>query len=186
MPKPNSKVKKAFALASIAGAMIMTANSGRPKLVALKVQIDKAMKVFSIKASRDYYVISHDIQELWSKMAERHDNKLTVDEVEVFIDMVLNLLPRADMKAFLGISYTTSQNVRDKRKSSLLVAVMELDAMLNKMFSLEATATRDSIARVMVKPIKTKAVKKERDKAKPKALKMIKNRIKWNKRRLAV
>lgn len=186
MAKPDNKTKKAFALSSIVGALLMATNNGRPKLTALKLQIDKAMKVFSVKARKDYYTISYDVRELWLEMAKKHNNALDEDEVEVFIEMVLNLLPRAEMKQFLGINFTTSEKLGDDKKSALLMTVLELDKKLNEMFGTKATATRDSLGLIMVKPVKIKAVKKERDKAKPKVLKMIKRRAKWNRSRLAV
>lgn len=184
MAKPSNRVKKAFALSSMVGAILMSTNNGSPKLTALKVQIDKAMKVFSVKARKDYYVISAHVKDILIAIAEKHNNTLDEDEVEVFIEMMLSIVPRADMKAFLGMNFTTSQKLRDEKKSSVLTTVMELDEGLNKLFDTVPTATRESLAKVMVKPVKSKAVKQERDKAKPKVLKMIKKRAKWNRERL--
>lgn len=186
MAKPNNKVKKAFALSSIVGALLMSTNNGRPKLTALKVKIDDAMRVFSVKASRDYHVITSDVIELWVEMATKHNNALDEDEVEVFIEMVLNLLPRSNMKEFLRLNFVTKQTLRDCKKSALLMTVLELDHKLNEMFGTDPTATRESLGRIMVKPIKIKTAKRERDKAKPKVFKMIKNRAKWNRGRIAV
>lgn len=183
MAKPNNKVKKAFALSSIVGSLLMASNNGNPKLTALTTQINKAMRVFSVKARKDYYVISAEIRDVWVEMAKKHNNALDEDEIEVFIEMVFSLLPRADMKEFLCMNFTTTKKLEDSKKSSLLVTILELDRKLNALFGTTATATRESLGAVMVKPIKSKAVRKERDKAKPRVLKMIKNRAKWNRER---
>lgn len=185
MAKPSAKVKKCFALSSIIGALLMSANNGNHKLTALKVQIDKAMKVFSVKARKEYYMISADVQQLWVEMAKKHNNTLDVDEIEVFVEMVLNLLPTADMKTYLGgINFTTREKLRDTKKSALLMTVMELDRRLNDMFGTNATATRESLGVIMVKPVKPKKTKKERDIAAPSNIKKLRRRIKWNKRRI--
>jgi len=183
MSKPNNKVKKAFALSSIVGAMLMSSNNGNPRLTALKVQIDKAMKVFSVKARKDYYVISSDIRDLWGEMAKQHNNTLDEDEITVFIEMILNLLPKSDMKTFLGVSFTTTEKIRDARKSAILMSVLDLDKRLNEMFGTGPTATRESLSSVMVKPVKTKAVKRERDKAIPMRTKKLRKRLEWHKKR---
>lgn len=186
MSKPNNKVKKAFALSSIIGAMLVASNNGNPKLTALKIQINKAMKVFSVKAAKDYYVISDDIGSMWCEMAKRHNNTLDEDEITVFIEMVLSLLPKQDMKKFLGVHFTTNEKMRDERKSAILMTVLDLDSKLNKMFVTEPTISRENLGLVMVKPIRIKSVKIQRDKAKPVMLKKLKRRAKWNRQRLTV
>ncbi len=187
MAKPNGKVKKAFALSSMAGAIVMSASSGSPKLLALSKQVNDAMRVFNIKSAKDYYTISHDVRELWVEMEKRRKNALYPAEIEVFIEMVLSLLPSSDMKTYLGYKFTTKEKLRDSKKSALLVTVLELDEELNKMFGTKPTATRESIAKVMVKPVKAKTAKKERDKAVPRKTKKLRKRLEWHKqRRVAV
>lgn len=181
--KPNRQIKKAFALSSIVGALLMSANNGNPKLTTLKVQIDRAMKVFSIRARKDYYMISADIKELWVEMAEKHNNSLDVDEIEVFVEMVLSLLPKNDMKEFLGINFKTVRTLSDSKKSALLMTVLDLDRELNTMFGTQQTATRESLGAVMVKPLKQKSAKKERNKAVPRRIKKLRRRVKWAKER---
>lgn len=183
MAKPNNKVKKAFALSAVVGAMLMASNNGDPKLTALKLQIDKAMKVFSVKARKDYYVISDHVQSIWLEMARQHNNSLDEDEINVFVEMVLSLIPPSEMKKYLGMTFKTTEKLRDCKKSSILMTVLELDRRLNEYFGTTKTATRESLALVMVKPVKIKSVKKQRDKAKPVLLKKIRNRVKWNKGR---
>jgi hypothetical protein len=155
MAKPNNQTKKMFAISSIIGAILMSSNNGDPKLTALKVQIDKAMKVFSVKAPKQYYTISSDVKEVWEEMAKQHNNTLDEDEINVFIEMIANLVPRNDFKTFLGVNtYKTIEKIRDSRKSALLVSVLELDSKLNSMFGTARTATRDSISKILTKPIK--------------------------------
>jgi len=184
MAKPNHKVKKAFALSAIVGALLMSSNNGDPKLTALKVQINKAMQVFSFKARREYYVISDYVQDIWVEMAEEHNNSLDEDEISVFIEMVLSLIPPQEMKKYLGMQFKTTQKLRDSKKSSLLMTLLALDRRLNEYFGTTATATRESLGLVMVKPVKKASIKKQRDKAKPVFLKKLRNRAKWNRERL--
>jgi len=183
--KPNNNTQKAFALSAIIGALMMSGTNGDVKLSALKVQIDRAMKVFSVKAPIHYYRISDAVKEIISELKE-FNNEVTIDEVNVYIEMLCSLIPRSDFKAFLGVSpYRTSIQVRDEKKSRLLVSVIELDKMLNDAFGTNATATGESLGDILSKPLKTKKTKVDkRDKAKPKALKMIKNRAKWNRKRV--
>lgn len=184
MAKPNNKVKKAFALSTIVGALLMSSNNGSPKLIALKLQIDKAMKVFSFKARKDYYVISDYIKDVWVEMAEKHNISLDKDEINVFVEMVLSLVSASDMKKYLGMHFKTTEKLRDSKKSALLVTVLELDKKLNEYFGTTETATRESLGLVIVKPVKAKTAKKQRDKAKRDVLKKIHNRAKWNRSRL--
>lgn len=187
MAKPNNRVKKAFALSYILRALFLSFKNGNPKITSLHVKVNDAMSVFKTKATRDFFVITSDISDLWVEMAKEHDNKLDEDEYEVFVEMVLSLLPRADMKKFLGMTFSTKHTLHDSKKSALLVAVLDLDEKLNKMFGTDPTATRESLGRIMVKPIKIKAVKKERDKAIPHRTKKLRKRLEWHKkRRLAV
>ncbi len=186
MAKPNNRVKKAFALSAVIDALLTATNNGNPKLTGLKVKIVRTLREFSVKSSKDYYMIYGDIRAIWLEMAKRYDNKLDEDEIEVFIEMLLSLAPREDIKAFLGVNFTTRNKLRDCKKSELLVALKELDEKLNKMFGTTATATRESLGAIMVKPIKSKAVKKERQKAIPKKSKRLKNRIRWVKDRIKI
>ncbi|NOR57191.1 MAG: hypothetical protein GQ474_01560 [Sulfurimonas sp.] len=166
MAKPNNKVKKAFALSSIVGAMLMASNNGNPSLTALKVQIDKAMKVFSIKAGKKtYYGISDKVQKLWVEVAKEHNNTLDEDEITLFVEMVLNLMPKKDMKTFLMVHFTTRETMRDDKKSAIIATVLEIDRHLNELFGTEQTITREALGKILVKTPKLKKVKlKLRDK----------------------
>ena len=187
MAKPNNKVKKAFALSSIAGAMLMASNNGNPRLTSLNVQIDRVMKTFSIKARKDYYMISDDVKIIWTEMAKQHNDTLDEDEVTVFIEMVLSLMPKSDMKQFLGMSFVTTEKLKDCKKSALLMTVLELDKKLNKMFNTSPTATRESLAMVMVKPLKAKKAKMVlRDRPVPHRIKKLRKRLDWHKQKRKV
>lgn len=185
MAKITNETKKAFAVASILGAIVKSHNNGNPKLIALKIQVDKAMKVFSLKAKGQYYLISDGIKEAWFELADRYDNTLDEDELEVFIEMIANLIPKPHYKAFLGVStFKTTHTINDEIKSSVLMSVLELDSMLNKMLGTTPTIDREGLAKVMVKPLKNKKVKAKRDMAVKPNIKKIRNRIKWNRERI--
>ena len=184
MSKTQIKSKKAFALSSIIRAILIRSHNGNPKLTALKVQINKAMKNFSMKVGKESYLISVNIQHICAREAKLCDDILDENEIEVFLEMMLSLMNKTDIKSFLKINFSTIHKLHDEKKSEILMAVLELDKELNKMFGTKPTATRESLDHVMVKPVKHKYVKTKRTKAKPKALKMIQKRAKWNRDRL--
>lgn len=185
--KTPIKAKKAFILSSLMGSVLMSTNNGEPKLSALKVQIDKAMKVFSIKAGKkEYWYLAGMVKEMWDEIAKEHNNTLDTDEVALFIEMIFNLMPSKDMKDFLNMKYTTKEKIRDERKSAIMATVLDLDSKLNNLLGTTQTATRETLGEVMVKPVKAKKVKADRDKAKSQVLKKIRNRAKWNRQRVAV
>ncbi len=161
MAKKNlSKVHKAFALSSIIGAMLMAHTNGDPKLIALRVQIDKAMKVYNYKLGRkNYWMMTDAVKQIWVKLATKHDNSIDGDELSLFIEMVLSLSPKQDMKEFLGVHFTTKNKLRDEKKSAIMISVMELDIELNILCSTQQTQTRKELGLLMVKPVKSKRVK---------------------------
>ena len=168
---PN-KVKKAFALSSISGALITSLDSMTVKTTTLKIQIDKAMKVFfKVGGAKNYYTLSDETYKLWSVIAEKHTNTLTVEEAEIFLQMILSLMPKKDVKDFLGFTFTTHLKMKDEKKSAILMTVMALDKELNKLYDVKTTATRESIGRILAPVTAAKRVKKVRDKT-AKALKV--------------
>ena len=158
--KDLSKVHKAFALSSIIGAMLMAHNNGNPKLVALRVQIDKAMKVYNYKLGRkNYWLMTDAVKQIWVRLAKKHDNTIDEDELSLFIEMVLSLAPKRDMKEFLGVHFTTKNTLADFKKSAILISAMELDEELNILCQTQRTSTREALGLIMVKPVKMKRVK---------------------------
>ncbi len=160
-------VLKAFAVSSVMGAMLVSVKSPKPRLITLRLQIDNALRVFNKKAGRKtYYAVSDKIQEIWIKLAEKHNNTLEDDEIEVFLEMVANLIPKDHYKQFLALNtFNTSHTLRDSKKSALLVSVMSLDSKLNDAFGSRSTATRESIGEILSKRIAPKKVKTIRDKS---------------------
>ena len=164
MKIPN-KVKKAFAISTIGGALIMSLDTKTVKTNTLKIQIDKAMKIFFHKAgAKTYYTLSDEVYKLWSVIAERHSNTLEVEEAEVFLYMILNLMSKKDMRDFLGFTFSSNFKIKDEKKSAILMTIMALDKELNNMFDVQSTATRESIGNILTPTVTPKRVKKIRDK----------------------
>ncbi len=158
-------VLKSFSIASIVGAMLGAANNGDPKLIALSIQINRAMKVFSIKAgSKTYWAVSNQVHEIWVEIAAKHNNTLNEDELSVFIEMVCSLISKKDFKEFLNMNtYVTTEKMADDKKSGILMTVLSLDKQLNKLYGTPPVATRDTLGLILNKTIKPKRVKKKRD-----------------------
>ena len=186
--KPTPQTQKSLAVASLLGATLKSAMNGDFKLNNLNVQCNRAMQVYAKMNRKDYYKVCDDTFEIWKLLAKQHNNTLDEDEVALFTEMLCSLIPRKDFKTFFNINpYTTTEKIRDSRKSGILMSLMTLDASLNEMFGTVPTVNRESLGLILSKPIKPKSVKMVlRDKAKPKVLKMIKNRAKWNRKRIAV
>ena len=157
--KDFSRVHKAFALSSIIGAMLMAHTNGNPKLVTLRIQVDKAMKVYAYKfGSKNYYMMTDEVKGIWFRLADRHNSTLDEDELSLFIEMVLSLAPKVDMKSFLGMYFTTCNHIADSKKSAVMASVMELDEELNALCRTKQTQTREGLGLLVVKPVKLKRV----------------------------
>lgn len=182
--KISKEVKKGFALTAICAAAIAALDEPTLKAKTLKLQFEKVKKVFRVKAgAKNYYTVSDEVGKIFKSVADKHSNHLHEEEVEVFVEMILSLMPKAKMKEYLGFSFSTKQKVRDCEKSGLISTVLGIDKNLNEAFETTTTATRDSIAKVMVKPVKVKTTK-ARDVAKPRHLKRIRNRAKYARSKL--
>ena len=179
----TTQIKKAFAITSLVGATLKSSNNGSPRMLTLQRQCNAAMRVFNHKSRREYYVITDQVYTLWGNIAERHDNTLDVDEIEVFCEMLLNLMPKNDMKQFLGFSFTTKNKLRDEKKSEILMTILDVDNELNALFGTNITATRESLALIMVKPVKVAKSAVIRDVGVPARIKKLRKRIKWAKSR---
>lgn len=155
--KIPKKVQKAFILTSIIGAVVKVGHNGDPRFTALIRQVDKAMRVFSIKAGpHTYNALSNITQEIWMSVDEEHDTALLVDEIPVCIEMLYHLLPYNDMKAFLSMGYATSNKVRDEVKSSLLCMILDIDAKINHAIGTKQIIDRNKLGAIMVKPVPVK------------------------------
>ena len=169
MAKLTGDTKKIFALSSTIGAVLMSHQDGEPKLIAMRVQIDKAMKVFSRKVGpKMYWAISDAVQREWIKVAEKHNNSVDEDELPLFIEYLCALAPAEHFKKFLGLApYRARVDMRPEIKVEVVKSVLELDAAFNELFG-----TKPHIMAVR-KPQASK-VKRERDKSK----KEVKNELK--------
>ena len=156
--KLTPEIRKAFAVASIVGAMLNAGGNGGVKLLALSRQVNASMQVFRKVAGRkEYYGISLVVQKIWEKMVETHNNTIDADELSLFAEIILNLVPKKDMKIFLGVHFTTNEKLRDHLKSSIMSSVLELDKQINEALGTKQTITREQIGLIIVKPVRIKA-----------------------------
>lgn len=163
MAKPNKATQKAFAVASTIGAVLKSNQNGEPKLLALQLQVNKAMKVFSRKAGpKIYWAISNEVANIWEIIAERHQNEIKEEEVPKFIEYLCMLIPPNDFKTFLVVSpYRTNIEIRPEVNARIIESILLLDEKLNELIGTSAYT--------LTKP-KEKVVKekKQRDKSKKK------------------
>jgi len=172
-------VKKAFLISSFIGSVLKAHTTGTPILTALHIRVDQGMKRYSILVGKKaYYDLTEAGLGMWSKLSKKHSTKLTHEETEVFIEYMGYLLKDKDYKDFLGFTHfkstiTMRDTIKFKRVCNSVIALgEEVDAYLG---------TKPCVSQVKVVKVK---VKSERDKAKPKVLKKIRNRAKWNRGRI--
>jgi len=173
----SKKVKKAFILTSVIGAVIKVHHNGDPRFDAIAYQVDRAMKVFAIKAGiKLYNELSLTMQRIWVEIDEDHQNPITLDEVAVCIEMLYHMIPYEDMKTFLNVGYTTSHKVRDEMKSSLLCMMVDMDQKINQALGMKPYIDRNGLGAIMCKPVpvkKAKGGRKELTKAQKRHLEMV-------------
>ncbi len=161
MARPNKDTQKVFAIASTLGAVLMSHNNGEPKLIALQVQINKAMKVFYRMAGhKEYWRISNEVQKLWLKVAKKHENNILEEEIPVFVEYLSLLVPKAHFKTFLSLQpYRTDKTIRPEINTGVCKSVLTLDEEFNQFFGTSAYTVSKP------KQVVSK-VKKQRDKSK--------------------
>ena len=102
-------VKKAFLVASFMGSVLKAHTTGAPRLTALHIRIDQAMKRYSIIAGRkEYFNLTNKGLVIWTELSKKHSTKLTHAETELFIEYMGYLLSPKDYKDFLGFSHFKS------------------------------------------------------------------------------
>ena len=102
-------VKKAFLIASFMGSVLKAHTTGTPRLTALHIRIDQAMKRYRIIAGREeYYNLTNKGLEIWTILSKKHSTKLTHDETEVFVEYMGYVLSPKDYKDFLGFTHFKS------------------------------------------------------------------------------
>ena len=161
MAKPSPSTQKAYAITSTIGAVLKSNQDGHPKLLALQLQANRAMKVFFRKAgSKMYWNISNQVAEVWEKIADRHQNTIKEEEVPMFIEHMCTLLPPKDFKSFLAITpYRTTVTIDPQVNRNIIESIIMLDEEINKICGTKSYTM--SVRKP--KPIK---VKRERDKSK--------------------
>jgi hypothetical protein len=157
-----AKINKAYTLVSVIHSMSIDKAMGEPRLVALLVQISKAMGVFAAKVGAKQI---RDVARRGDIILDATYSKgmptLYPGELPVAIEMILNLLPKKEMNSFLlNANYSTKAHVREEIKSSLLCMIMDFDRKINEEFHTTATTSRDLIGNIMTKPLITQKAKK--------------------------
>jgi len=134
MKKIPKNVQKAFAVSSVIGAILKSSNNGEPALTMLSVQIDRAMRVFSIKAGRAmYWRISNEVNRIWFDLAGKHETSVTDDEITKMVEFCGMMIPPKDFKDFLGVKpYVSSTDVSAYKLKKIVNSVLEYDAALNE------------------------------------------------------
>jgi hypothetical protein len=88
------------------------------------------------------------------------------------------------MKKFLNYNFTSSFDIREDNRDNVLVSVLELDSELNTLLDTTDTANRDSLCKVLVKPIKASKVAVQRDIGVEHRIKKLRKRIAYVKSKL--
>jgi hypothetical protein len=153
-------VVKAFAIASTIGAVLKSNQTGEPKLVALQVQVLRAMRVFNKKAgSKTYWNISLKVADVWEKITERHNNTIKEEEVPKFVEYLCMTIPPKDFKEFFAIkAYSIKDDINPETNKNILDSILMLNDEINKI-----SGTRSySLPITRAKPVVEKE-KKKRD-----------------------
>lgn len=161
MSKPSKDTVRAFIVASSVGGIIMANDmSGRPDVLILKRQVDRAMKTFSHKAPKLYKDLSKEVNDIWVELGKGHNTTIDEDEVPYVIEYFLKLIPDSHSKAFLAMPQYQSGITVSKEKESLIMAtLLDFNEEINKRFGTKSYT-------MPIKKVKAAKIKKVRDKSK--------------------
>lgn len=153
--KVPKNTQKAFAVSSVIGAILKNSNNGEPALTQLLIQIDRAIRVFSIKAGRVmYWGISHEVNRIWFDLAGKHETSVTDDEITKMIEFCCMMIPPKDFKDFLGVKpYVSKTKLSDEKLRKIANSVLEYDFELNKFLGTKPYG--------LIKPKQTKKEKRQ-------------------------
>jgi hypothetical protein len=179
--KAPKNAQKAFAVVSCVGSAIKIVDQRTVKHNALFLQAGKARSVFrKVAGNKTYFTIDAGLTEIWTRLSKKHDTLLTEDSLGVYIEMLCMLIPPKDFKEFMGVSaYRSKAEVDPKTYATMAKSILDLDHELNLFLDTNPYS-------IPLPKKKIEKIKKERDVAKPKVLKKIRNRVKWNRKRIAV
>ncbi len=149
-------VKKALLVASFIGAVLRAHKTGVPKLTALHIRIDQAMKRFRIIGGADaYFDITTAGQSMWMSLSEQYKTKLTFEETEVFSQYIGYLLSDKDYKEFLGFThFESSVTVAKDKLHDITTSLIALGEMID-----EYCGTKPCTNQVRVIKAKSKVVR---------------------------
>ena len=124
---PPRNVRKAFLIASFMGSVLKAHTTGAPRLTALHIRINQAMKRYNILAGRkEYFELTNKGLDIWTALSKKHSTKLSHDETELFIEYMGHLLSPRDYKDFLGFTHFTS-NVRASKETFAEICTSLID-----------------------------------------------------------
>jgi len=162
-PALLKRAKKAYALTSYVNAMIRDAGLSTLNTMALLRQCKLAMNGYFKHVGPIIYMEHTDeLAEIYTSLNDRFDVKITDVESAVFIEIILNLLPKKDMKDFLLLNFNSGCVLDADRMEMLVSTALELDKLLNELLGTHVTATKESLLKIFAS--KPKKVKKTRDK----------------------
>ncbi len=137
--KIPKNVIKMFTISSAVGAIIKSNHNGDPKLSTLAIQVNRAMRVFSIQAGREVYNgVSKEVGEIWEEIVDKYSNSIKEEQVPVYIEMLCSLVSDKDYKEFLGISkYKAEKSLYIS--DNALEGILYLDVAINKLYGCKPT-----------------------------------------------
>jgi hypothetical protein len=160
MAKPDKSTIKTFAISLAIGSILKSHQNGEPKILALQLQINRASKVFAIKAgSKMYFDISDKVAKAWEKMLSKDDYVITEDDTLQFVEFLSFLVPPDHYKKFLGMSpYRANLKAEPEFYVRIAKDVLSYEHELNKVLE-----TKPYTMSIFKKKEKVK-IKKERSK----------------------
>ena len=154
-------VKKAFLIASYMGSVLKYYKEGRPVLSALHMRIDNGMQRYCLIAGRrEYHGLANSGSDIWERLSTKHHTKLSLEETEIFVELLGSLLSPKDHQDFLAMEhFTTKVKTDDEKYSKMCHSVLDLNDEVNELLGTK------SVVHSVIKP-KPKKEKRERDKSK--------------------
>ena len=160
-PKTLAKAKKAFALVSYTFAMVKDAKLSTLKSMALVKQCKASMQGFHRAVGNEIYMENtDDLGNLYLTLNKRFEERISSNETLVFIEIILNLLTKKDMKDFMLMNFNSGYRLDDARMDILIEKALELDDELNTMLGTAKTASTESLKSLFTpKEVKEKKVR---------------------------
>ena len=125
------------------------------------MQCARAMRVFATQVDTDWFAEFIDgLGDIWEEAGVKNDGIIEEGSIDAFVESLGYILPKSDMKAFLGVShYYSYRHMYYRKYPEIVNTVLDMADVLNKKLGTKSA--------VWVKPKKLKT-KKKREKQKTK------------------